>query len=275
MDTTYLLLNGKTVAEVVATFYQSSKKTNPKYSLLYIARQAGLPSKNYLSDVMHGRRKLSKKYVSGIGKLFGLTDIELEYFRVMVDRDLSRSRKARSSLTARVDFLRKSIEACRYSMPAENGETLLAFEVFCSIDGFTSPPEFSDIRSRFPRVDIHKLDKSLKILVREGLIELKNACYRPAKDLVIFKSSKDKMHLNFLRDCLRDAEARVEHWFEKPDTAHFQSMILNVDPGKMKEFLPRFKAKMRELQMELGSEKGSSLMHFNIQIYPTMNNHLS
>lgn len=68
----------------LADYYQARKAVNRHFSYRLIADKAGIPSTGYFSEVLSGRRNLTRAKVPKFAKAFCLTDAEAEYLGLLV-----------------------------------------------------------------------------------------------------------------------------------------------------------------------------------------------
>lgn len=82
----------------LADFYQFKKSLNHHYSHRLFALKAGIRSTGYFSEVLSGRRHLSKAQVQKFAKAMDLGDRERTYFDLMVAFGRAKSEAAREGI---------------------------------------------------------------------------------------------------------------------------------------------------------------------------------
>ncbi|MCX6123476.1 MAG: hypothetical protein NTV34_01805, partial [Proteobacteria bacterium] len=80
-DIAAILLDAMTAGDAIHRIYLHKKNISKNISLEGLCRQAGMPSKGYLSDVMHGKRRLNRTYRSKLAKVLGLQGTLAKYFK--------------------------------------------------------------------------------------------------------------------------------------------------------------------------------------------------
>jgi uncharacterized protein (TIGR02147 family) len=68
----------------LADYYQARKAVNRHFSYRLIADKAGIPSTGYFSEVLSGRRNLTRAKIPKFAKAFGLNDAESAYLELLV-----------------------------------------------------------------------------------------------------------------------------------------------------------------------------------------------
>jgi uncharacterized protein (TIGR02147 family) len=65
-------------------YYEEAKRKNPGFSYQVFSQKAGIKSRGFLYNVVHGRRSLSKSHVFALSQAMRLNRYETEYFENLV-----------------------------------------------------------------------------------------------------------------------------------------------------------------------------------------------
>jgi uncharacterized protein (TIGR02147 family) len=82
----------------LADFYHFKKSLNQYFSHRLFSEKAGVKSSGYFSEVLSGRRHLSKAYAQAFAKAMGLGEKERTYFELMVAFDRAKNPAARQTI---------------------------------------------------------------------------------------------------------------------------------------------------------------------------------
>jgi uncharacterized protein (TIGR02147 family) len=82
----------------LADYYQARKAVNRHFSYRLIADKAGIPSTGYFSEVLSGRRNLTRAKVPKFAKAFCLTDAEAEYLGLLVSFNHAKTDAAKQAV---------------------------------------------------------------------------------------------------------------------------------------------------------------------------------
>jgi uncharacterized protein (TIGR02147 family) len=85
------IYNYKCANKYFADKWMVLRANGERYSIRSISRNLGITSHSILHEIIHGRRKISKKYIEKISLLFNLKKNELEYFELLVYSSFAKS----------------------------------------------------------------------------------------------------------------------------------------------------------------------------------------
>lgn len=88
-----ILVEAESAAPTLRNLYELYKRHIGKFSMSFICRRAGIPSKGYLSFVMTGDRKLNEKYWVPVSEVFHLNPDQLEIMRLLFEREARPQKK--------------------------------------------------------------------------------------------------------------------------------------------------------------------------------------
>jgi uncharacterized protein (TIGR02147 family) len=173
------------------TIISDKKKKNPSYSMNALALQVGL-GQSALSQVLAGKKNLSMESANRIANKLALTEVESEYFKVIIQIEVTKDFELKKSLLARAQSLNPIQEVRELSV--DFFSTIadwyhLAIKNMIGLEGFT----FTSAAIA-KRLGISKLDAEVAIerLIRLEMIELdpKNPNnYRVVKNYTITRSA--------------------------------------------------------------------------------------
>jgi hypothetical protein len=246
------------------------RKKDQAISLSQICKDAGIPSRGYLSSVLRGHRQLHTKYRRAICKAFSLTGNSAGVVRTLVDLGSLRnsSLKKKPLLMRRLERYRKVSRISHQSMPMTLDIPLFA-EVFCAFGLYQDRPTEEDLVSYFGKRNEREVLNAVDALLQQGLIRPDGLHYRIENNLVFYKDSENGLtHLNYLIASLKTTTKEIPTWFEQTDIAHFQSSILSVKKQDLIELLPMIKAYLDLKRSQLESSEADMLIRFSCQIHP-------
>jgi uncharacterized protein (TIGR02147 family) len=84
----------------LADYYQFKKSVNKHFSYRLIADKAGIPSTGFFSEILSGRRNLTRSKIPKMAKALSLSEKEQAYLSILVDFNHAKTEKAKQSLYA-------------------------------------------------------------------------------------------------------------------------------------------------------------------------------
>lgn len=82
-----ILKQSETSATTLRQLYLLNRRRRRAFSLGYICRHSGIPSKGYLAFVMKGERVLSPRYWNKICEVFKLTEEQADFLNLQLLRE--------------------------------------------------------------------------------------------------------------------------------------------------------------------------------------------
>jgi uncharacterized protein (TIGR02147 family) len=83
-------------------YYQERRKNDRHFSFFDFSRRAGIKSKGFLHNVIHGKRNLNSAHIEGLCRVFRFGAFESNYFRYLVGFNQAVDTKKRASSLARL-----------------------------------------------------------------------------------------------------------------------------------------------------------------------------
>lgn len=89
-----ILVQAESSGLTLRQLYELNKKHTRKFSLSFICRRSGIPSKGYLAFVMTGERRLNSKYWDAVSQVFKLNDDQSEILQLLLERDAEPTKRS-------------------------------------------------------------------------------------------------------------------------------------------------------------------------------------
>ncbi len=82
-----ILRDGKAAGSILREIYELYRLHQKPFSMSYICRKAGIPSKGYLAFVMAGERRLNPKYWDTVCSALRLSSEQAALMQLLLERD--------------------------------------------------------------------------------------------------------------------------------------------------------------------------------------------
>lgn len=263
-----ILLNALTASDALQRLYHALKQRDPAVTLKFLCKRAGIPSTGYLSDIVHGRRRLHPKYRAKIARAFGLSGQAERCLNTMLALEGTKGEEARRALADELALVRKSLAIPRRTLPSGTRDLCLAIEAFCAFGLFANQPSFDDLVAYFGEPRAEEVRGAVTTLKALGLVKEEGRHFVPLTTGFLFDQGNGIDHVDFLKTMIADGAASAEKWFPKTADAYFAASIISVSAVTYREKLARLKEQMLMAQADLESSDADRLIHFNIQVYP-------
>lgn len=89
-------------------YYEEARAKNPHYSYQLFAIKAGLKSKGFLHNVLHGKRSISRANIFSISQAMRLDKYEMEYFEILVAFAQAKNIQERTHFFERLSAIKSS-----------------------------------------------------------------------------------------------------------------------------------------------------------------------
>jgi uncharacterized protein (TIGR02147 family) len=89
-------------------YYNETKAKNPGYSYQLFSIKAGMKSKGFLFNVLHGKRPISRSNIFGLSQAMRLDRYEMEYFENLVAFNQAKSLRERTYFFGRLSSIKNS-----------------------------------------------------------------------------------------------------------------------------------------------------------------------
>lgn len=222
-----------------------------------------------MSEVLQNKRHLNKAHVPKLVRLLGLDVIEGEVFKILHEKDVTKTPAHRKDVDLRLEKARKALTMSYQMLPPELGSLFFAFKVFAAFGLFENKPTRGQLVDFFGRSQYWDVDCAIALLQKHKLIASEGKHFILPESLVLFNSSPDGMSTKqFVKLCLLDSLSRVDAWFDQGDLSRFHSTILCVKKTDYERYLIDLRSRLIREQAELANPKGDFLVHFNVNLYP-------
>ncbi len=263
-----ILVNAKNSSQATRNLYLYYKSIHRTYSMSYICKKAGIPSKGYLSDVMRGTRILNMKYMEGLVKAFKLSRATASVYQILVQIDHEKDSNEIIRLLEKRKRIAKAMKVVGGTVPAPLTSLFFNLELFCRIGLFENKATRFDLLKIYGKSRSSEVELAIENLKSSNMIIEDCGYLTLANDQFKFETSSNNSHIEFLHECLRRVTASIADWYLKPDLAYIESSIVSVDEAKYRKVLPQIRNLFSELQSDLESGKADKLILFNIQVIP-------
>lgn len=266
-DIAAILLDAMTAGDAIHRIYLHKKNISKNISLEGLCRQAGMPSKGYLSDVMHGKRRLNRTYRSKLAKVLGLQGTLAKYFKILLDLDLERRPEIRKTLLRELQTAKKTWQMGNSKIAPILSNMSEALEVFCAFGLFGGTPSFEQLRKYFG--SSRDVRSSLSELAAAGYIEKDGDLYKMNVANLRFEGADvQKQQMDFLTQALQNAIEAVPRWFAKKEESLFDATIISTTKEKYLRAVSNVRQDLLQLQTNLECTDSDLLIRLSIQMYP-------
>ncbi len=263
-----ILIEAHSATEALKTLFEARKSRFARFSLGVISKKTGA-SKGYLSDVLSGRRNLNARYWDSMAEVFGLEDSAKHLFVLLLKRDTEDQPTELQNLDAEINAYRKALGMSVQIMPKVQG-LFFALEVFVAFGLFKNQPMREDLRNYYGVSRSIELDYALHHLKSMHLIEERDGRFYLLKDHLNFLGSEDGLSFkDYLKESLLNALRQLDAWHERTDEAFIESTLLSVQRATLRGKLPEIRDAIHKMQADLESASADTMIHFNIQVFPT------
>lgn len=269
------LSDAKNSSEGIRALYLSFKEQDPRYSIPYICRKAGISSQGYLSDVMQGKRVLNSKYRAGVIRAFGLKGAAARYLKTLLEIDHQKA-PISSTLTKKVSAQKKALTIEHRSIAPDMAQFFFALEVFCGFGLFRNTPTMQDLVDYFASRSITELHQAILLLKELKLIALQGDRYVVTNAQVNF-GGEEFSQIEYLKLAFKHGMQNINKWYNQPDISLFESINISVKKSELIKHLPAVRQSTEDLRLALETDDGDMVVRLNLQIYPveqTTNNSL-
>lgn len=255
---------------LLADLYQERCRNIPEYSCRKFATDAGFANPGFLNDVIKGRRKLSPDATERMIRVFAMTEIEGEFFRLLVNYGQAKKEEERQAIYKRMIFRRNRSKFARlhpslvkYYQDYHYPLVRSAIEV-CDFRGdyemlsrFLDPPISTGLTKKYVR-DL--CDWGLVSQDRDGKYSVTSKMVEPPETLHHLVKEINKEWIKQAHAALRTL----------PKTKrHISSMLLNIGSETYDKILERIDT-FREELFALAEKDANPdrVMLLNLQFFP-------
>jgi uncharacterized protein (TIGR02147 family) len=178
------VFNYQDYRKFLADYYKEKKTSRSAFSYLNFSRKAGFTSKSFVFNVINGRKNLSSTSVVQLSQALGLGKKESAFFETLVYYNQAKSFNERNFYYEKLNALRPA--STRGSSAWQLREDQYEFYsnwyhavIRSLIDMFPDVTDFRKLAKMVsPAIRPKQAEKSIKLLLRLGLIDKKNGTYK-------------------------------------------------------------------------------------------------
>ena len=174
-----ILLSSTDSHEVLRRLYSFQKRKQSNFSLTILGKKLGIASKGHISDMIRGRRSISRKHWSTLGQIFDLSETQIHYFLCLLEKDHSKSDEQKTFFQRQLDSLETLFSSSqeRRELPERTHPTRFAVELLESFPMFENRPSLRDLIDYFGRFRLAEIESSLSFLIHAGKIRQEEGSY--------------------------------------------------------------------------------------------------
>ncbi|MBF0432044.1 MAG: TIGR02147 family protein [Fibrobacteria bacterium] len=152
--------------------FEYKKKHTPGFSFRKLTVSLGLASPSYISEVIKGKKNLSQKLILKLSKTLSFSDLECQYFELLVKFNQSKSMEEKNHFFKQLSKFRsslaKTIHTAQYKFYTKWYYS--AVWSFFGMNNRESDPS-KIAREIFPQITAAQVKESIKLLLEIGLIK--------------------------------------------------------------------------------------------------------
>jgi uncharacterized protein (TIGR02147 family) len=266
---THLLLQAKSYRDILLIELNKRKANRPLYSLRSFAKKLQIPAPA-LSEILNGKRGLSRSRAETIAKSLEMNLLEKEYFVALVESTHARSKKLRDLAFTQV---RKCQEICDNPLPPDQFAVIadwwhLAILELARTRGFQSCPLW--IAQKLG-ISISQVRDAVGRLLRMKILKKTGDRLKPANDWLM-TSGEDipsKFIRKFHKDLMQKAFDAIES--QSVETRNLSSLVFSIDMSdaqtmrELKKIIVQFNRKVNKLGTTRGQQ--TQLYCFATQLF--------
>lgn len=251
-------------------YYESCKKSNPKYSHRYFAQKAQINSTGFFSNVLTGKRNLTTRMALRFAAVLKLKKDESDYFQNMVCYCQAKT------VEERAFFYEKMI--CRFKIDVRKLESdkfefysrwyYSAIRELLFYYHFTGDYE-SLAKQLNPPISSEEARKAIELLKRLGLIKKdKSGCLRQSTPLITSGSEFYSLHIaRFQRATMELASQALDRFSAEVRDSSTLTMTLSAHSFKTAK---REVTELRKRLLALAQQDTATdrVYQFNFQLFP-------
>jgi len=251
--------------------YNERCATDPSYSYRKFAAEALFTNPGFLNDIIKGRRKLSRDASEKMIRAFTLSEIEAEFFRLLVQYRQAKNDDDRSEVYKRLVFRRNRSSFARLNPVLNRYYQDFRYPLIrTAIMTIPFSGDYDELgRFVIPAIPSAQVKKYVRDLCDWGMVQQQDDGLYKVTDMVIEPPEK-------LRDQIKQINREwivqtLEPLMKLPaDKRHISSMLISVSKGARKKIQERIELFREEVwgMVNNDHEKTDEIMLLNIQYIP-------
>lgn len=256
-------------------YYGEKKKASPSFSYNALSLKAGIKSKGFLHDVMHGAKNLSKQTVVKLSEALGFRKNEAEYFENLVFFNQAADLKERNIFYDKMSSVKtggalpehqKMLTKDQYDFYSKWHHA--AVRSLIHLHGFKGDYKWL-ARNVYPAITPKQAKQSVELLLRLGLVEKQdNGVFRLTEAHITTGNEVVSLAvLNFHKEAARLAADALEQLpREKRNVTGLTMGISGEMYEKICEEIKKFRAKL--VGMVDKDKNGDRVYQMNFHLFP-------
>lgn len=261
----------------LADYHAARQNVEQSFTRMRFCADVGLPNtRSFFSDIIAGRRPLSKTYVERVIRALRMDEEESQYFRVLVDFNQTGNDKERELLFEQLVSLnrtpRKFVQADQYAFYS----TWYHTAVFSVLDVVRFRDDFVDLAKRvYPAITPKQARASINLLAKLGLIQRGvDGIWKAAeRTLDTGRNVRDELVKQYQLQCLEMAKKVLLLGGDTPGARTFSTVTLSIskDAGALiSKKLQKFKSEVSAIAHR-DQAPADRVYQLNIQYFPQSN----
>ena len=245
------------------------------YSYRRFAADAGFTNPGFLNDVIKGRRKLSRDAVEKMVKVFSLSEVEAEFFRLLVAYRQARSEEQRNELYKKLVFRRNRSSFARLNPVLNRYYQDYRYPLLrTALMTLPFSGEYEELgRFVVPAIPAAQVKKYIRDLCDWGMVVQDPDGQYQVTDMVVEPPEKLRDHVKQINRewIIQTLEPLVRL---SADKRHISSMLISVSKDARKKILERIEHFREEIWGIVNSDtaKPDQVMLLNLQYVPKSGN---
>jgi uncharacterized protein (TIGR02147 family) len=257
--------------QLLKDLYEQQKQIQPAFSYRYIGQKVGFSSAGFFTNILKGKRNISRNIIFKFAELFKFNKKETEYFEMLVLYDQSDQHNQKKYYFEKVLAMRKSKVHELYAEQYEYFDKWYNVAVRELLNYFPFRGDYIQLAKMVtPQITPAEAKKSVELLLKLGLIqENEDHTFR-----VTDKTVTSYPHVPFVAihnfqlatmDLAKDAIDR----FPK-DKRSISTLTLSLSPESYKEIEEKLAIFRRDVLDLVKNDRNriDRVYQFNFQIYP-------
>lgn len=253
--------------------YDHRAAGDPRFSKTQICRQLGLPnSRSFFSDIISGKKQVSKAKMELLIPIFGLDGDEAQYFRFLV---LYNQTVVKDEKEFYLDQL-IALNRTPWMLVDRNAYEFYKEWYTSAIRAYLDIAEIKDdeyekiARSLYPPITVPQVKASMELLKRLAFIRKDaNGNWKPGEKILFSRSdANDALIKRYQAKCVELGLSALYDADLQPKTFATRTLSVSADIyGKIEKKLQKFLSEVRSLAHK-DEKPADRLCQLNIQLFP-------
>lgn len=253
--------------------YEERAARDPHFTKTSICRQLGLPnSRSFFSDILSGKKQVSKSKLELLIPIFSLDADEAQYFRFLVLYNQTLVKDEREFYLDQLIALNRTpwmlVDRGAYEYYKEWYTS--AIRAYLDIDDVRDDELDKVARALYPPVTVPQVKASMELLKRLDFIRKDpRGCWKPGDKILFSKSdANDALIKRYQARCVELGVSAMYDPDLGPKTFATRTLSVSADIyGKIEKKLQKFLSEVRSLAHK-DERPADRLCQLNIQLFP-------